>query len=69
MVKETAALATIMTFKCAAVNVPFGGAKGGVQVDPRGMDDQLLEKITRAYTMELVKCNFIGAGVDVPAPE
>ena len=64
---EVRALASWMTWKCAVVNIPFGGAKGGVICDPKTMSQGELERMTRRYTAELIE--FIGPEKDVPAPD
>jgi glutamate dehydrogenase (NAD(P)+) len=64
---EVRALAAWMTWKCAVVNIPFGGGKGGVICDPRVLSNQELERITRRYTAEIIE--FIGPEKDVPAPD
>jgi len=64
---EIRALAAWMTWKCAVVNIPFGGAKGGVICNPQLLSDAELEKITRRYTAEILP--FIGPETDVPAPD
>src|SRR6201986_4729613 len=64
---EVRALASWMTWKCAVVNIPFGGAKGGIICDPKNMSKGELERMTRRYTSELIE--FIGPEKDVPAPD
>ncbi|MEO6912248.1 MAG: Glu/Leu/Phe/Val dehydrogenase [Edaphobacter sp.] len=64
---EVRALASWMTWKCAVVNIPFGGAKGGIICDPKKMSQGELERMTRRYTAELME--FIGPEKDVPAPD
>ena len=64
---EVAALAMLMTWKCAIVGLPFGGAKGGVAVDPTDLSRAEVQRLTRRFTMEII--NFIGPDKDIPAPD
>jgi glutamate dehydrogenase (NAD(P)+) len=64
---EVSALAMLMTWKCAIVGVPFGGAKGGVRVDPMHLSRAELQRVTRRFTMEII--NVIGPDTDIPAPD
>lgn len=66
---EVEALAALMTYKCAVVETPFGGSKGGLRIDPREWDEHELELITRRFTYELVKRDLINPAQNVPAPD
>ena len=67
--EEIEALASLMTFKCAVVDVPFGGGKGGLLIDPKKYDDESLEKITKKFARELIRRGFLSPARDVPAPD
>ncbi|PJC36710.1 glutamate dehydrogenase [Candidatus Peregrinibacteria bacterium CG_4_9_14_0_2_um_filter_53_11] len=65
--EEVKALATLMTFKCAVVDIPLGGGKGGIIVNPKELSNAELERMTRAYTAQIAP--FIGPDIDIPAPD
>jgi glutamate dehydrogenase (NAD(P)+) len=66
---EVEALAALMSYKCALVDVPFGGSKGGLVVDPKKYDSAIMERITRRFAFELIKKDYINPATSVPAPD
>lgn len=66
---EIEALAALMTYKCAIIDIPFGGSKGGLLIDPSKFDRQELQLITRRFTVELVRKGFLSPSTNVPAPD
>lgn len=67
--EEVEALSSLMTIKNGVVDLPYGGAKGGIKINPRLWSKNELEKLTRAYTLEMAKRKFIGPSIDVPGPD
>ena len=66
---EVEALAALMTFKCALVQAPFGGSKGGLKINPKAYSEEQMEQITRRYAYELIKRDLIHPSQNVPAPD
>ncbi len=67
--EEVEALACLMSLKCSIVNLPYGGAKGGIRINPKNYSVKELERLTRQYAIKLSKKNSLGAAVDVPGPD
>jgi glutamate dehydrogenase (NAD(P)+) len=68
-IEDVEALACLMTLKCSVVNLPYGGAKGGICFNPKNYSVGEIERLTRQYAIKLAKKNSIGAAVDVPGPD
>lgn len=67
--EEVEALAALMSYKCAIVDVPFGGAKGALRINPKNYDESAMERITRRFTRELARKGYISPSLNVPAPD
>jgi glutamate dehydrogenase (NAD(P)+) len=67
--QESMALASLMTYKLTIAGIPFGGAKGGIKMNPTKYSQAELERATRRYTVELAKKGFIGPGIDSLGPD
>ena len=68
-IEEVEALSFLMTLKNSILDLPYGGAKGGIGINPKKFSKREIETLMRRYTLELAKKNFIGAAVDVPGPD
>jgi glutamate dehydrogenase (NAD(P)+) len=68
-IEEVEALSFLMTLKNSILDLPYGGAKGGIGINPRKFSKREIETLMRRYTLELAKKNFIGAAIDVPGPD
>lgn len=68
-IEEVQALACLMTLKCSVVNLPYGGAKGGIRFNPKNYSIGEIQRLTRQYAIKLAKRNSIGAAIDVPGPD
>jgi glutamate dehydrogenase (NAD(P)+) len=67
--EEVEALSALMTIKNGVVDLPYGGAKGGIKINPRLWSKTEMEKLTRMYTLEMAKRKMIGPSIDVPGPD
>jgi len=68
-IEEVEALAMLMTLKCSIVHLPYGGAKGGIQINPRRYSIREIKILTRQYALRLASKNSLGPAIDVPGPD